>query len=228
MKRYFPPEPSTSCSKSRMPSSSRSVWLQQHSSRAIPEQHAGGAVLIIQDGSHHVAADDQRFFLRAGAHKLRSDRQRIEKSGTGRGKIESPGVRGAQVVLNQAGGRGEHHVRRDAGHHDQVDLRRGDIFAGEELARGRGGQIGRGDAFIRDVALADAGALPDPGIVGFDQLFQIGIGHHPGRHVAAHTGNLRCNASGHSLSVRLAGLRQEEPRFYAIEGGETSVAWARQ
>ena len=200
--------------------------FQQDSSRAIAEQHAGRAILIIQNGSHHIAADDQRFFLSAGADKLRANRQRIEKSGTGRRKIESPGVRGAQIVLNQAGRCGKHHVRRDAGNHDQVDLRRGDILAGQELARGSGGQIGRSDAFLGDVAFADAGALPNPGIVGFHQLFQIGIGHHPGRHIPAHTGNLRCNASGHSVSVRLAGPRQEEPRFYAIEGGETSLAVA--
>ena len=225
MKRNFPPEPSTSCTKSRMPSSSRSVVFQQDGSRAISKQDAGGAILIIQNGSHHVAADDQRFFLSAGAHKLGADRQGIEKSGTGRRKIESPRVRGAQIVLNQAGGCGEHHVRRDAGNHDQVDLRRGHVFAGQELACGSGGQVRRADALLGDVAFADAGALPNPGIVGVHQLLQIGIGHHPGRHVPAHTGNLCSNASGHSVSVRLVGPRQEEPRFYAIKGGETSLVW---
>ena len=92
--------------------------LQQDGSRAIPKQHAGRAVLIIQNGSHHVASDDQRFFLSAGAHKLCTDRQGIQKSGTGGRKIESPRVRSAQFVLNQAGGRRKHHVRRHAGDHD--------------------------------------------------------------------------------------------------------------
>ena len=101
----------------------------------------------------------------------------------------------------------------------------GTFLAGEELARGSRGQVRRADALVGDVAFADAGALPNPGIVGFHQLFQIGIGHHPGRHVPAHTGNLCCNASGHSVSVRLVDPRLEESRFYAIEGGETSLVW---
>src|SRR5579859_4308542 len=67
--------------------------FQQDGSRAIPKQNAGGAILIIQNGSHHIASNGQCFFLSAGAHKLRADGEGIEESGTGRRKIESPCAR---------------------------------------------------------------------------------------------------------------------------------------
>src|ERR1017187_7834146 len=78
-------------------------WFQQDRARAIAEQYAGGTVLIIQDRSHDIAADDQGLILSSGADKLRADGQRIDKSGAGRGKIKSPCVFCAQIVLDQAG-----------------------------------------------------------------------------------------------------------------------------
>ena len=56
----------------------------------------------------------------------------------------------------------------------------GTFLAGQELARGGRGQIRSGDALIGHMSLADAGALPNPGVVGINQFFQIGIGHYPG------------------------------------------------
>ena len=44
-------------------------------------------------------------------------------------------------------------------------------------------QIGRRDAGIDDVALANAGALHDPLVRGLDQLLEIGVGQQARRHV---------------------------------------------
>jgi len=44
--------------------------------------------------------------------------QCVNKTRARRRKIESPCVRGAQLVLDQACGRGKHHVRSHAGDYD--------------------------------------------------------------------------------------------------------------
>src|SRR6185436_17082718 len=52
-------------------------------------------------------------------------------------------------------------------------------------------QVRRGDARIDDVALADAGALKDPFVVGLDQLFEVGVGEHSRRDVRREAGDAR-------------------------------------
>jgi len=82
----------------RMPSPSRLV--PEH--RAAPSpRHAGGAILIIQNGSHG-ARRLPDFFVRAGQQIARQRLGRMQ-SGTGRGKIKTPGFFCA-IDLNQAGG----------------------------------------------------------------------------------------------------------------------------
>ena len=44
-------------------------------------------------------------------------------------------------------------------------------------------QVRRGHAGIDDVALADAGALQDPLVVGVDHALEIVVGQQPRRHV---------------------------------------------
>ncbi len=44
---------------------------------------------------------------------------------------------------------------------------------------------------VGDVALANAGALDDPLIVGFDHFFEIVVGEYAGRYVAAQRGDFR-------------------------------------
>src|SRR3970282_114638 len=104
--------------------------LDQDGAGAIAEQHAGGAVLIVDDRTHDVAADDQGFFVRASAKKLRADGQGVDEAGASAGEVEAPGVFRAQAVLNETGGGGEHHVRRDAGDDDEVNLLGSDVALG--------------------------------------------------------------------------------------------------
>ena len=48
-------------------------------------------------------------------------------------------------------------------------------------------QIGRRDAWIDDMALADSGALQDPVVGGIDEPLQIGIGEQARRHIGRQT-----------------------------------------
>ncbi len=74
--------------------------FDEDSAGAIAEQDAGGAVGVIENGSHHVTANDENFFVCAAGDKLRADGEGIEKAGTRGGEIESPGIFRAEVILN--------------------------------------------------------------------------------------------------------------------------------
>ena len=161
-----------------MPSSSDFGGLQQDRAGPVAEKYACIAVLVIDDGAHHVAPDHQRFLMGSRADKLGADRQRIQKSRTGPGKIETPGVLGADPVLNQACRGREKHVRRDRGDDNQVDLfgaRAG--FFEHALSRG-GGQMRCGHALIDDMPFAHPYALLNPIVGCLHHALQIGIGEH--------------------------------------------------
>ena len=56
---------------------------------------------------------------------------------------------------------------------------------------GFNGEVAGGLTFGSDMALANAGALADPFVIGVDQLFEVGIGQHFFRQVAASSRDAR-------------------------------------
>ncbi len=92
--------------------------FQEHRSGAVAKENAGVAIVIVEDRTHDVAADDQRLLVRPRPDELRADRQRVDKSGTCSGKIEPPRARRSDPVLNQACRGGKEHVRRHCGNDD--------------------------------------------------------------------------------------------------------------
>src|SRR5271168_671091 len=62
--------------------------LQQRRARPVSKQYAGGSVLIIQNGRHHVAADRQHLPVRTCSHKLRPHRQRVHKPAARRRQVK--------------------------------------------------------------------------------------------------------------------------------------------
>ena len=59
----------------------------------------------------------------------------------------------------------------------------------ERAFRGLNGHIGGRDVFIGDVALANAGTLDNPLVVGLDHFFQIVISQNARRNVATERSN---------------------------------------
>ena len=59
--------------------------LEEYRARAVAEEHAGPTILVIEDRAHRVAADDKHFLVRARAHELRANGQRIREARTCRG-----------------------------------------------------------------------------------------------------------------------------------------------
>ena len=100
------------------------AWLEQDGARAIAKQNACGAILEIENRSHHIRADDQDFLVRARMHELGADRQRVCETGACGRKVESPCVLRAEAILNEARGGGKQHVRRDGGNDNELDFLR--------------------------------------------------------------------------------------------------------
>ena len=64
----------------------------------------------------------------------------------------------------------------DGGDDDGFDFGGVEAAPGEAVARGFNGEIAGCGAGVDDVALADAGALGDPLVVGGDHGFEVGVG----------------------------------------------------
>ena len=150
--------------------------FQQRRSCSIAENHASGAIGVIDDRRHHIRSNHQHPSVNPGANELCAYLHRIKKGRTGSGEIESPRSLCTQLVLHHAGRRGEKHVRSDRADDDRVKV--GSIYAALRQCL-RGGcyrEIARGNALVHDVALANADPCHDPIVIGIDHLFQIGIG----------------------------------------------------
>ena len=74
---------------------------------------------------------------------------------------------------------------------------------GQGAACGLGGEIAGGDAFVHDVAFADAGALHDPVVGSFHQLFQIVVGQQARRNISTQGSNLGAHQLAHSISLQV-------------------------
>ena len=87
--------PGRRCRRSRArsresPPSSSVGGRDDHRAGAVAEQHAGRAIVVVDDARHHVGADDQRVLVRAGRHQLAGRRQRVGERRAGRARGRSP------------------------------------------------------------------------------------------------------------------------------------------
>src|SRR5262249_45259015 len=129
-------------------------WFKNHGACAVAEDDTGCAVGVVDDRGHDVGADHQDFLVHSAGDVLSTGLQGIEKRRTGGGEIESPGSLGTQLVLHQAGGRGEEHVGRNGGDKNSFDVDRVDTALGQSTFCGFGRQVTGGYAFVRQMAFA--------------------------------------------------------------------------
>ena len=80
-------------------------------------------------------------------------------------------------------------VRRRRRQDDHVDIGNGDAGVGHCGAGGLLAKVGRRLALGHDVALADAGALHDPFVVGLDYPLEVGVLHDAGGQIRAASGD---------------------------------------
>ena len=168
--------------------------LQQHGPGPVPEQHAGGAVLVVQDRGHDLGPDHQHALVGPALDELGPGGEGVDEAGAGRLQVEAPGPVGAQLVLHEAGRGGEGHVGGNGGDDDQLDLAGADAAALEALAGRPHGQVAGAGAGRGHVPLADAGAGADPLVRGVDDLLEVRIGHHPLGDVPSQRGDARAHS----------------------------------
>ena len=125
--------------------------LHDHGAGPVAEQHAGGAVGVVDDARHRVGADDQRALVLAGRDELARDAQREVEPGAGAGQVEPPALRGADLVLHQRRRAREEHVRRGRPDDDDIDVVGRQAGLREGLQRGLLPQIRRGHALLDHV-----------------------------------------------------------------------------
>ena len=73
---------------------------EHHRAGAVAEQHARGAIGVVDDARHHVGADDQRVVGRPGRHDLHGGGQRIREARAGRAEVEAPRLRRADFCCS--------------------------------------------------------------------------------------------------------------------------------
>ena len=131
--------------------------------------------------------------MRAGGDELRPGLQRVNKRRAGCGKIKSPNAFHAKLVLYQAGGGREQHVRRDRRNHHGFDGARLNPTFGQCVTRRFGSKVTGRHTLIYNVSLANAGAARNPLVRSLNHLLQIGIGQKPRRHIGSQSGYLRAH-----------------------------------
>jgi hypothetical protein len=154
----------------------RVLRLEHDRARAVAEQHAGGAILPVEQPAEGLGADHQRAAVRAGADHAVRHLHRVEEARADRGDIERDAIVDSQHRLHLGGGGGEGVVGRGGGQHDQVDVLRRDAGGRDRGDRGVARQRRGGLALARDMAEADPGPLDDPLVGRVDPLGQFGVG----------------------------------------------------
>ncbi len=159
--------------------------FDQDRTGAIAEDDAGRTVGVVDDRRHRIRADHQNLGMNAGLNQLGPHLQGVEKTRARRGKVKTPGAVGTELVLHQAGGRGEEHVGRNRGHDDHLDLAGHDASLGKATPRCFHGHVTGRHARLDQVALADAKPLHDPLVRGVYHGRQVGVAEDAWRHIGS-------------------------------------------
>ena len=168
--------------------------LDEDRAGGVAEQHAGGAVGVVDDRRHLVGADHHDLAEFSGLDELRRDGERIDEAGARRLHVEAADVADADHVADQIGGRRKDQIRCRRGANQKLDVAGRSPGFAQQSAHRLGAHMRGAEPFaLEDVAFADAGALDDPLVAGIDHLGQLGVGENVGRHVAEHPGDRRAD-----------------------------------
>ena len=159
--------------------------LEHDRAGAVAEQHAGTAIVPVENARERLGADHQRALVGAAAQEIVGGRERKDEAGAHRLQIEGGAMMDAELVLDRDRGRRKGVVRRRGRQHDQVDRLGIEPGVFQRRARRVDRQMRRELAVGGDVALPDAGALHDPLVRRFDTGREFRIGQHLLRQIGA-------------------------------------------
>ena len=162
--------------------------LYEHDAGAVAEEDGGGAVCGIDHARHAIGAADEHAARGAPLHQLRRSHQRVDEAGARAREVEAPGVGGAELGLQDCGGRWDRPIGRHGRHDDAIE--RGGLDAAHLETSTRGGQrqIGRA-ALGGEAAFRDAGALANPRVGRVQSLLEPCVGIDVGRNVMTGRGD---------------------------------------
>ena len=154
----------------------RLARTQHHGAGAVAEQHAGAAVVPVEDAREGLRADHQRGRSDTALDETVGDRHAVDEAGTHRLDVERRSLGHAEFGLHARRRGGKRLVGRRRRQNDQVEVGRLDAGVVERPLRGLDREVGSEFAFSREVALANAGALPDPLVGGVHGLRKFFVG----------------------------------------------------
>ena len=190
--------------------------VQHDGAGAVAEQHAGAAVVPVENSREGLGADHQRALERAGAQETVRGGERENEPRAYRLQIEGRAVVDAESVLDCDRRGREGVVGRRGRQHDQVDRLRVDPGIGKRRPRGMDRQM-RGEFALRgDMALPDAGALHDPLVGGVYSRRQFGIGQDPLRQIGAAAEHDRTYCSHETASCAVGAWTSALPSRLSI------------
>ncbi len=146
---------------------------------AVPEQHTGTTIGPVDEARDGFSANHEGARCASRTNKAIGDPESIDKPGAHGLYIKGGTAMDAEARLQQTRGRREDAIRCGGRYNDQIDVGRlaaGGIDGGTRGVFGKitGRFVGSGN-----MALADARAIADPFVAGFDHAFELGIGHDP-------------------------------------------------
>ncbi len=151
--------------------------LEYHSAGAIAEQHAGGAILPVEDARERFRTDDDGALELPGLDEIIGNSECVDEARAHGLHVEGRTLGDAEALLDLHRRRRKGAVGRCRRADDEIDVDRIDSGAYERLLGGGDAKIGREFVVAGDVPLTNAGALDDPLVAGIDDLRQVGIGH---------------------------------------------------
>ncbi|SQC39924.1 Uncharacterised protein [Clostridium sporogenes] len=150
---------------------------QDHRAGTVAEQHAGRAVLEVENARERLRADHERRTMLAAADEAVGRRHRVREARTHGLYVECrAAVLDAELVLQQARGAREHEIGGRSRDDDQVDRLRIDTGRFDRTTRRLEREIARRDVRCGEMARMDARARHDPFIARLDAFLRKTIG----------------------------------------------------
>jgi len=166
---------------------------KHHRSGPVAEQHAGAAVLPVDQARERFGANHQRGVCLTHADEIVGGGEGVNEASAHRLQVEGDARAGIEFTLDRRRRSRKGVVRRRSGDQDEIDVPGGHARPREGLLGGAGRQVGCQLSVRGQMPLTDARPLADPFIRGVDQAGQLRVGHHAG-------GQIRTDASHHRAS----------------------------
>ena len=170
------PLPSATSECSYIPLTPLSAAESDRRAGPVPEEDAGGAVVVVGVAGQRLGADHHCCLDLSRDHELAGDVQAVEEPGAGGRDVEAGGVLHAERRLDDRRRGRDRLLHGGGGQDQQLDLLRGDAGVGHGPPPGLDRQGGYALLRPDNVALADPGARHDPLVRRVHHALEVLVG----------------------------------------------------